>query len=549
MRTFHQSFKAALILLGLSLATPASAQQAAIPSFADLVEKLSPSVVNISSTQKPEAFEGGEVLQTVKDLNSDQTIATLPQEHYALGSGFILDKDGYILTNNHVIEQASAVNVILSDNTEYKAKVIGSDPKTDIALIKITPDKPLQPVTLGDSDKIRVGDWILAIGNPFGLGGSVTAGIVSAKSRDIASGPYDSFIQTDASINQGSSGGPMFNLNGEVIGINTAIFSTTGGSMGIGFAIPVNLTNFVVRQLKETGSVKRGWIGVKIQPVLSSADIKAKIPEGVLVSGVTENSSAQKAAIEAGDIIVTLNKQPISSAQEFSRTIAESPIGQEISLLIWRNGVQKEIKLKIEEMPTTSAEAPKAETTPAAETQTGTEADKVNDKDTAAPAEILEEMLPAEPAETTEKTTETPALPEAAAKSAEEVKADKKITEALDLDLDLDNGLQEDKETYEVEAAGLTIRTLSLKDLDELNLKPDTMGVIITEVRPGSDAYIKDLKVGSIITQVNKKNIFNAENFKTAIDDAKLDGGEPAVLTVKSENDINNVQIKVKDAL
>ncbi len=322
----------------LSVVCLASNALAQYPSFADLAEKLMPSVVNISSFS---ALEN-------TDMSSDNTEAS-----ESLGSGFIIDKDGYIITNNHVVDKADSIQVTLFDNQRLEAKLIGKDPKTDLALIKIDAKTQLQPVTFGDSDKIRVGDWILAIGNPFGLGGSVTAGIVSAKSRDIESGPYDNFIQTDASINQGNSGGPMFNMSGEVIGISSAIFSTTGASQGIGFAIPVNLADWVIGQLKKFGTVKRGWIGIKIQP--NSQEIAENLGisqnQGVVVSGFTPNGPAQRAGFVAGDIILSFNGETIDNTKNLSRMIAETPIGTLTSFEVWRN--QKKIKLnvKIEQMP------------------------------------------------------------------------------------------------------------------------------------------------------------------------------------------------------
>ena len=306
----------------------AQAQISGLPSFADLIEKLSPSVVNISSTGKTKSED----------------------KHTALGSGFILDKDGYILTNGHIVENAQDITVILHDNTPLSATIIGTDKKTDIALIKIDTIHPLTPATLGNSDNIRVGDWVLAIGNPFGLGGSVTAGIISAKSRDISSGPYDNYIQTDASINQGNSGGPMFNLNGEVIGINTALYSTTGSSMGIGFAIPINQTHFVTQQLKEFGKVNRSWIGLKINPQTENIN---GTRQGIAITGVTENSPAAKAGIEAGDIILSVNAKTISTPQIFSQTIAEIPNGQTIELEIMRHQDILKIKLITEALPET----------------------------------------------------------------------------------------------------------------------------------------------------------------------------------------------------
>ncbi len=334
------------VLSVVCLASNASAQY---PSFADLAEKLMPSVVNISSFTAPE--------------NTDTSNANAETSE-SLGSGFIIDKDGYIITNNHVVDKADSIQVTLFDNHRLEAKLIGKDPKTDLALIKIDAKTQLQPVTFGDSDKIRVGDWILAIGNPFGLGGSVTAGIVSAKSRDIESGPYDNFIQTDASINQGNSGGPMFNMSGEVIGISSAIFSTTGASQGIGFAIPVNLADWVIGQLKKFGTVKRGWIGIKIQP--NSQEIAENLGisqnQGVVVSGFTPNGPAQRAGFVAGDIILSFNGETIDNTKNLSHMIAETPIGTLTSFEVWRN--QKKIKLnvKIEQMPEEEpAQAPSSE--------------------------------------------------------------------------------------------------------------------------------------------------------------------------------------------
>ena len=270
-----------------------------------------------------------------------------------------------------MVDKAESISITLSDNTKTEARVIGKDPKTDLALIKIETKRPLNAVKFGDSDKIRVGDWVLAIGNPFGLGSSVTAGIVSAKSRDIESGPYDSFIQTDASINQGNSGGPMFNLQGEVIGISSAIFSTTGASQGVGFAIPANLAGWVISQLKEHGEVKRGWIGIKIQPntpeIADSLGISAN--QGVVVSGVTEQGPAQKAGLQAGDIVLSFNRQPIDNTKNLSRLIAETKIGTPAPIEIWRSGQKQTLTVPIELMPEeTPLSAAKETASDAAET-------------------------------------------------------------------------------------------------------------------------------------------------------------------------------------
>lgn len=342
-------------LIGLSLFICKNAQaQAFLPSFADLAERLIPSVVNISTTHdKTDLFEENADIENQIETTVDSIFNAPQTNKVSLGSGFIISADGYIITNNHVIDKADSISVTLSDNTVAPAKLIGKDAKTDIALIKIDGRQQLTPVVFGDSDKIRVGDWILAIGNPFGLGGSVTAGIVSAKSRDIESGPYDNFIQTDASINQGSSGGPMFNLNGEVIGVNTAIFSTNGGNMGIGFAIPVNLINFVVNELKAHGKVRRGWIGIKMQQ--NSADMSGSLGlsgnHGVIISEVPENSGAAKAGIKAGDIVLKFEGNETNNTRHLSRLVAETPIGKQAEIEIWRNGKKQIVNVIIEEMP------------------------------------------------------------------------------------------------------------------------------------------------------------------------------------------------------
>lgn len=342
----------AFFIASLGFSGEAGAQ---FSSFADLAEKLTPSVVNISSFSQSET-ENGEGNTPLSE---------------SLGSGFIIDGNGYIITNNHVVDKAESISITLSDNTKTEARVIGKDPKTDLALIKIETKRPLNAVKFGDSDKIRVGDWVLAIGNPFGLGSSVTAGIVSAKSRDIESGPYDSFIQTDASINQGNSGGPMFNLQGEVIGISSAIFSTTGASQGVGFAIPANLAGWVISQLKEHGEVKRGWIGIKIQPntpeIADSLGISAN--QGVVVSGITEQGPAQKAGLQAGDIVLSFNRQPIDNTKNLSRLIAETKIGTPAPIEIWRSGQKQTLTVPIELMPEeTPLSAAKETASDAAET-------------------------------------------------------------------------------------------------------------------------------------------------------------------------------------
>ena len=312
-------------------------------SFADLADKLIPSVVNISTTQTvrtttnqfPFQFPPGSPFgEMFKDFER-------PTERKAssLGSGFIIDEKGTVVTNNHVISGADDILVRIGDK-EYEAKVIGADPYMDIAVLKIETKDQFKPVSFGDSDKARVGDWAVAIGNPFGLGGTVTAGIISARNRDINLTRYDDFIQTDASINQGNSGGPLFNLKGEVIGINTAIIAPgQSGSIGIGFAIPANAASNVINQLIKFGETKRGWLGVRIQEVTKEiADVeKLKKPEGALVASVGENSPADKAGIKAGDIILNFDGKKIDTMRTLPKVVASTEVGKSVELKIWRN--------------------------------------------------------------------------------------------------------------------------------------------------------------------------------------------------------------------
>ena len=320
-------------------------------SFADLAERLIPSVVNISTTQTvttntnpfPFEFPPGSPFE---DLFKDYGV---PQERKtsALGSGFIIDEKGIVITNNHVIRGAEDIFVRVNGDKDYKAKVIGADPGMDLAVLQIDSKEKFKSVKFGDSDKTRIGDWVIAIGNPFGLGGTVTAGIVSARNRSIGLSRYEDYIQTDASINQGNSGGPLFDMNGDVIGINTAILSPSGASSGIGFAIPSNSAQRVIKQLIEFGETKRGWLGVRIQYVTKEiADIK-KLgkPRGAHVASVADGSPSDKAGIKAGDIILEFDGQNINEMNELPRIVAETDVGKVVNIKIWRN--KKEINKKI----------------------------------------------------------------------------------------------------------------------------------------------------------------------------------------------------------
>ncbi len=333
-------------------------------SFADLAETLSPAVVNISSTQKsiipqdfPEMpqFPEGSPFQDFFDEFMDRRGGGAPiAPQTSLGSGFIIDaKNGYIITNNHVIKDAEDVRVTFVDDVTVDATIIGTDEKTDIAVLQIdTKNLKLTEVPFGDSDSLRVGDWTLAIGNPFGLGGSVTAGIVSARARDINSGPYDDYIQTDASINRGNSGGPLFNMRGEVIGINTAIFSPSGGSVGIGFSIPSALAQPVINQIIKYGRTRRGWLGVRIQSVTDeiAESLGLDKPRGALVASVNEQGPAKESGIKAGDIILSINGQAIKEMKMLPRIVAENDVGAEVKITFWRDGKEQTATVKIGEL-------------------------------------------------------------------------------------------------------------------------------------------------------------------------------------------------------
>lgn len=454
----QKSLALGLIIGGLCCALTVRAQQ--LPSFVDLVEKLQPAVVNVSTTSLAENNDDF-LEQNPHLLPEERFLFSENPQHISLGSGFIIRENGFIITNRHVIKDAHEINITLNDKRHYTAKIIGSDAKTDIALLKIDVQDKLPTTRFGDSDKMRVGDWVLAIGSPFGLGGSVSAGIISAKSRDIEAGPYDDFLQTDASINQGSSGGPMFNLNGEVIGINTAIFSTTGTNMGIGFAMPVNTVKFVINQLLEKGKVERGWIGIKIQPYEDSNNSAA---HGVIISDVTVGSGAAKAGIEAGDIILSVNNKIMEDTKELSLTIAELAIGQKVKLKIKRGEIEIDKIVTIEKMPEDKEEAPRIKAT-----------------------------------------------------------------------LPTDNS--------NFNELGLRLEELSTDDKQSASAG---RGVIISEVKSGSDAENKGLKKGSIITQIDKKTVFDLNDVRTYIADARAENHRPVLLLIEDNNVPHFVAVKLE---
>jgi serine protease Do len=336
--------------------------------IADVAEKVIDAVVNISTSQTieakgdgrgaiPQLPPGSPFEEFFDDFfknrrapggkgggNSDLA----PHKTNSLGSGFIVDTSGVVVTNNHVIADADEINVIMNDGTKIKAEIIGIDKKTDLAVLKFAPPRPLVAVKFGDSDKLRLGDWVVAIGNPFSLGGTVTAGIVSAKNRDISSGPYDSYIQTDAAINRGNSGGPLFNLDGEVIGVNTLIISPSGGSIGIGFAVPSKTVAGVVDQLRQFGELRRGWLGVRIQQVTDeiAESLSIKPARGALVAGVDDKGPA-KGSIEPGDVVVKFDGKDIKDPKDLSRVVADTAVGKEVDVVVIRKGQEETRKVTL----------------------------------------------------------------------------------------------------------------------------------------------------------------------------------------------------------
>lgn len=359
------------VILAFGLAAPTVSLNAREPgeSFADLAAASLPAVVNISTTQtvttreRPELPPGTPFEDFFKDFFDRNREGQRPQQSSSLGSGFVVDPAGVIVTNNHVIAGADEIVVRFQDDSELPATVIGRDPKTDLAVLKVESSTPLPYLRIGDSDKIRVGDWVIAIGNPFGLGGSVSAGIISARARDIRSGPYDDYLQTDAAINKGNSGGPMLNMDGEVIGINSAIFSPTGGSVGIGFAVPMALAAPIVDQLRVFGETKRGWLGVHIQTVTEeiAETLDLAEPRGALVASVAAGGPAEAAGIKDKDVILKFDGKDIDKVRQLPRIVAETDIGAKVDVVIWREGREETVAVTVARLDETAVAAAPAQ--------------------------------------------------------------------------------------------------------------------------------------------------------------------------------------------
>ncbi|WP_321397919.1 DegQ family serine endoprotease [Emcibacter sp.] len=457
-------------------------------SFADLSDKLLPSVVNIYTKQNVKVDRRGglpqfppgspfeEFFKKFEDRNGegegeDEEDRPRTRQRMSLGSGFIISADGIVITNNHVIDQADEVSVRMHDGSEYDAEVIGKDNKVDVAVLRIKADKPLPFVKFGDDGKSRVGDWILAIGNPYGLGGSVTAGIISARNRDINSGPYDDYIQTDASINRGNSGGPMFNMDGEVIGINTAIYSPSGGNIGIGFAVPSNQAKHVIDQLIEYGHTRRGWLGVSIQAV--TKDIAESLgmdrEYGALVSSVNKDSPADKGGVESGDIIIEFDDQEVTEMRELPRIVANTKIGKSVDVVVLRKGKKKNLKITIAELE-----------------------------------EDEEKVVPA---------------------TADEDEADVPSEKVI----------------------GLTLEELTDKTREALDLDEEFKGVLIAGVERYSPAQERGLRRGDVIVEVTQEEVSTVEEVMDRIKELKDKGRKSVLLKVYRRGDYSHVPVTLED--
>lgn len=459
------------------------------PGFADLVEGLTASVVNISSTQKPQEmddsvempqFPPGSPFEDFFDEFMKRRGHDMPSIPVSsLGSGFIVDaQKGFIVTNNHVVKDAEEVRVTFHDDSTVPAEIVGRDEKTDIALLKVKadPKHPLKALSFGDSDAMRVGDWIVAIGNPFGLGGTVTAGIVSARQRDINAGPYDDFIQTDASINRGNSGGPMFNLKGQVIGINTAIFSPSGGSVGIGFAIPSNLARQVVDQIASFGHTRRGWLGIRIQTVTEDIAESLGLSEvrGALVAGVMDKGPAKTAGIKPGDVILSFDGKAIDGMRSLPRTVAETPIGKDVEIVYWRDGKEGKVRAQVGELE-------KAE------------------KDGLVPSSSDEEGT----------------------------------------------GGRTPGKGIVIEGTGLTLSAISDADRKEYRIPAETEGALVSAVADLSEAAEKGLMPGDVLVEVNQQPVTSPDQASDLIAKARKAGRNSALLLVNREGDVRFVALRL----
>jgi serine protease Do len=482
------SKKAALVavtVVGLALVQPVfvapAAARDAPESFADLVDKLMPTVVNITTTQNipqqgqrlrdmPQLPPGSPFEELFKEFFDKKNGEQQQRRGTSLGSGFIIDGEGYVVTNNHVIQGAEDITVILRDDTQLKAKLIGSDARVDLAVLKVDPPgkKPLPAVKFGDSDKTRVGDWVVAIGNPFGLGHSVTAGIISARGRSLSNESLDDYLQTDAAINKGNSGGPLFNTDGEVIGVNTAIYSPSGTNAGLAFSIPSNIVKQAADQLREFGRIRRGWIGVSYQSVTDDIADSFGLDHahGVLVANVVADGPAGKAGLKRNDIILSFAGQDVPDLRRFPRFVANARVGSTIDITVWRGGKEMPLKLKIGEQE---------------------EAEKTN----------------------VSAQGGTP----------------KKVPEA------------DQAVTSTVEQLGLTLQKISDQLREKYGLSDGAKGVVVTKVIPDSPAAEKQLQAGDLILEVDQKPVTTPQEVTEIVAKLQAQKKRSVLLFVERQGD------------
>jgi serine protease Do len=464
---------------------PGAAAPAAGPaSIADLSEGLLDAVVNISTSQsvksdgngpqQPQIQDGSPFQEFFDDFFDGEGGQQGNQKVSSLGSGFVIDPSGYVVTNNHVIEGADDIEVVFPNGSKLKATLIGTDTKTDLSVLKVEPKAPLKAVPFGDSRRMRIGDWVMAIGNPFGLGGSVTLGIISARGRNINAGPYDNFIQTDAAINKGNSGGPLFNMHGEVIGINTAIISPSGGSIGIGFAVPTEIAENVVHQLIEFGETRRGWLGVRIQPVTDEiADsLGLDRARGAMVSGIVNDGPIKNGEIKAGDVITSFDGSPVNEMRDLPRIVAESPVGKAVDVVIMRDGKEQTVKVTL---------------------------GRLEDSAQSASADDGDETDSAEP-------------------------------DANSGDQGSNPGAEQSKEP--VQAYGMTIAPLGEEQRKSFGIAESVEGVVITEVAAGSLAAEKGVKPGEVIVEVAQDFVETPKDVTTRMEALKAEGRRNAHIMI-----------------
>ncbi|WP_411196833.1 Do family serine endopeptidase [Rhizobium sp.] len=478
-------------------------------SVADLAEGLLDAVVNISTSQNvkddegagpaPRAPDGSPFQEFFNDFfNKQQGNKGGNHNVSSLGSGFVIDPTGYIVTNNHVIEGADDIEINFANGSKLKAKLIGTDTKTDLSVLKVEPKAPLKFVKFGDSSTMRIGDWVMAIGNPFGFGGSVTVGIISGRGRNINAGPYDNFIQTDAAINKGNSGGPLFNMKGEVIGINTAIISPSGGSIGIGFSVPSELASGVVDQLREYGETRRGWLGVRIQPVTDDiADsLGLDSAKGALVAGVIKGGPVDDGSIKAGDVILKFDGKTVSEMRDLPRVVAESTVGKEVDVVVLRDGKEQTVKVKLGRLEDSDQAAASGD---------GSQDDGVITPD---PGEDNDMDQP-------DSGDQAQPAPDAPDQHKGQVAPDAATPKNV---------------------LGLSLSLLSAETRKAFGIAESVDGVVVTEVTPGSASAEKGLKPGDVIVEVAQEFMKSPDAVAAKVQALKQEGRRNAQLMIASAN-------------